>query len=126
MTFDAWKQALITEIETAAAWRAEQVLADPDDPRIETSQRALFDLADRLRAMPAENAKLKALFAEEGELAMLMRATAGEPEGRYRDAKEDLLKHYGIDHEPFATADQFLDALRTRVDETLAEYRLRA
>lgn len=126
MEFDAWKQALITEIETAAAWRAEQVLADPDDPRIEASQRALFDLADRLRAMPSEHAKLKALFNEESELAMLMRATAGEPERRYRDAKEELLKTYGIEHETFADADQFLDALRTRVDETLAEYRLRA
>ena len=33
---------------------------------------------------------------------------------------------YGIDHEPFEDADQFLKVLRDRVDETISEYRLRA
>jgi hypothetical protein len=106
MEFNTWKTALINEIETAAEWRAETALADPDDPRIASSQ--------------------KALFAEEAELSNLMRSTHGEPERRYRDAKEDLLRTYGIEHEIFEDPDQFLDALRNRVDETISEYRLRA
>ena len=75
--------------------------------------------------MPAEHAPLKVLFNEETELANVMRASVGEPENRYREAKEALLQAYGIDHEPFTSADQFLDVLRNRVDETISEYRLR-
>jgi hypothetical protein len=126
MEFEAWKTALIDEIETAAEGRAEMALADLDDPQIEKSQKALFDLAEQLRALPSDHATIKALFSEETELANLMRATLGEPEGRYRDAKEDLLRAYGIDLEPFEDADQFLKVLRDRVDETISEYRLRA
>jgi hypothetical protein len=117
---------LIKEIEIAAEGRAEQVLADPDDPRIEKSQKALFELAEQLKALPPDHAELKALFREETELSNLMRATVGEPERRYRDAKEDLLAAYGIDHAPFGDAGQFLRVLRDRVDETISEYRLRA
>jgi hypothetical protein len=126
MEFEAWKTALIREIETAAEGRAEMGLADPDDPRIENSQKVLFDLAEQLRALPPDHAALKALFSEETELCNLMRATVGEPEGRYHNAKEDLLAAYGIGHEPFEDADQFLKVLRDRVDETISEYRLRA
>jgi hypothetical protein len=126
MEFQAWKAALINEIETAAAGRAEMALAVPDDPRIEKSQKALFDLAELLRALPSDHVELKALFSEETELANLMRATVGEPEGRFHDAKEDLLAAYGIGHEPFENVDQFLRVLRDRVDETISEYRLRA
>jgi len=126
MEFEAWKAALIKEIETAAENRAEMVLADPDDPRIEKSQKALFDLAEQLKALPPDHAELKALFREEAELANLMRAAVGEPERRYRDAKEDLLAAYGIDRAPFSNVAQFLQALRDRADETISEYRLRA
>jgi hypothetical protein len=126
MEFEAWKTALIKEIEIAAEGRAGQVLTRPDDPRIEKSQKALFELAEQLRALPPNDAELKALFREEMELSNLMRATVGEPERRYRDAKEDLLAAYGIDHEPFEDADEFLKVLRDRVDETISEYRLRA
>jgi hypothetical protein len=126
MEFQAWKTALITEIEIAAEGRAEQAVAHPDDPRIAKSQKALFNLADQLRALPPDHATLKALFSEETELSNLMRATVGEPEGRYHNAKEDLLAAYGIDHDPFEDADQFLKVLRDRVDETISEYRLRA
>lgn len=125
MEFEAWKAALINEVETAAEARAEQALADPDDPRIEKSQKALFDLADGLRALPPDHAALKALFSEEAEISNLMRAAAGEPESRYHDAKEELLGAYGFEHEPFATADQFLEVLRAKADETISEYRLR-
>ena len=55
-----------------------------------------------------------------------MRSRVGEPEGRYYGAKEDLLAAYGIDRQPFETADQFLRVLRDRVDETISEFRLRA
>ena len=54
-----------------------------------------------------------------------MRAAAGEPESRYHDAKEELLQAYGYEREPFETADQFLDLLRAKADETISEYRLR-
>jgi hypothetical protein len=126
MELQEWKNALIKEIEIAAEWRAEKVLADPDDPRIEKSQKALFDLADELRAMPQDHPQLKALFNEETELSNVMRATPGEPETRYHDTKEDLLRAYGIEHEAFENADQFLDVLRHRVDEIVSEFRLRA
>ena len=102
-----------------------RALAGPDDPRIEKSQKALFDLAERLRALPPDHAALKALFSEEAEISNLMRAAAGEPESRYRDAKEELLQAYGYEREPFETADQFLDLLRAKADETISEYRLR-
>ena len=69
MEFETWKTALINEIETAAEWRAEKALANPDDPRIEKSQKALFDLAEQLRALPPNHATLKALFSEETELS---------------------------------------------------------
>jgi hypothetical protein len=42
MKFEAWKTALINEIKAAAEWRAEKGLADPNDPRIAKSQKALF------------------------------------------------------------------------------------
>ena len=45
---------------------------------IRTSQKALFDLAEQLRALPPDHATLKALFSEETELANLMRATVGD------------------------------------------------
>ena len=125
MEYESWKAALISEIETAASWRAERVIADPDDARCESSQRALLDLAEKIKAMPAEHGVLKALFREEQEIANIMRAPVDEPENRYRDAKEDLLKAYGFEQEPFASAEEFLDFLRTRADETISEYRLR-
>jgi hypothetical protein len=126
MEFAAWKTALIEQIEIAAEGRAEQVLTHPDDPRIEKSQNALFELAEQLRVLPSDHAGLVTLFREETELSNVMRAAVGEPERRYRDAKEDLLAAYGIDHEPFEDAGQFLNVLRDRVDETISEYRLRA
>ena len=126
MDFQTWKAALINEIETAAEGRAEKAFADPADPLIEKSQKALYDLAEQLRALSPDHALLKALFKEETELGNLMRARVGEPEGRYYGAKEDLLAAYGIDHEPFEDVDQFLKVLRDRVDETISEFRLRA
>lgn len=125
MDYSTWKTQLIQEIETAAEWRAEKALGD-DDPRIASSQKALFDLAEALKTLPSDHGPLKALFAEESELSNLMRSTQGEPEQRYRDAKEDLLRTYGIEHETFDDPDQFVNALRNRVDETISEYRLRA
>jgi hypothetical protein len=125
MQFHEWKAALISEIESAAEWRAEKLLADVDDSRITESQAALFELAEWIRSLPANHVQLAGLFSEEGELANLMRATAGEPESRYREAKEELLNAYGIEHPPFATAEQFLEVLRNQVDETISEYRLR-
>jgi hypothetical protein len=125
MQIETWKKALINEIETAAAWRAERVLADPDDPRNEKSQKALLDLAEKLKATPDNHAKLNALFREEQEMDNLMRAPAGEPERRYHDAKEELLQAYGFEQEPFATVEAFLDHLRAKADETISEYRLR-
>lgn len=125
MDFQTWKAALINEIETAAEGRAQRAFADPADPLIEKGQKALYDLAEQLRALPPEHASLKALFNEETELSTLMRARVGEPEGRYYGAKEDLLAAYGIDRQPFETVDQFLRVLRDRVDETVSEFRLR-
>jgi hypothetical protein len=126
MDFQTWKAQLITEIRTAAEWRAERARSDPDDPRIEQSQKALFDLAEKLEAMPDDHPKLNALFKEEGELSNLMRAAPGEPEKRYHDTKEDLLQAYGIEHPTFENPEQFIDLLRNRADETISEYRLRA
>ena len=126
MDFQSWKAALINEIEIAAEGRAAKAFADPADPLIEKSQKALYDLAEQLRALPPDHASLKALFNEETELSNLMRSRVGEPEGRYYGAKEDLLAAYGIDRQPFETADQFLRVLRDRVDETISEFRLRA
>ena len=126
MDFQSWKAALINEIETAAEGRAAKAFADPADPLIEKSQKALYDLAEQLRALPPDHAALKALFNEETELSNLMRSRVGEPEGRYYGAKEDVLAAYGIDRQPFETADQFLRVLRDRVDETISEFRLRA
>ena len=126
MDFQSWKAALINEIEIAAEGRAAKAFADPADPLIEKSQKALYDLAEQLRALPLDHASLKALFNEETELSNLMRSRVGEPEGRYYGAKEDLLAAYGIDRQPFETADQFLRVLRDRVDETISEFRLRA
>jgi hypothetical protein len=126
MDFQTWKAALINEIEIAAEGRAQKAFVDPADPLIEKSQKALYDLAEQLRTLPPDHAALKALFNEETELSALMRAKIGEPEGRYYGAKEDLLAAYGIDHEPFEDADQFLRVLRDRVDETISEFRLRA
>jgi hypothetical protein len=125
MDFDTWKTALIREIEIAAEWRAEKVLADPEDPRFGQSQKTLFDLAEKLRSLPADHKPLQGLFKEEGELSNLARATPGEPETRYHEAKEDLLRNYGIEQEPFKDANGFLQALQTRVDETITQYRLR-
>lgn len=125
MDFQQWKAALVSEIETAAQSRAETAQGGTDDPRIETSQKALFDLAEQVRDLPADDPALKALFNEEVELANVLRAPVGEPEGRYREAKEELLLAYGIDHPPFASAEEFLRVLRGTVDETISEYRLR-
>ncbi|QNT70918.1 hypothetical protein [Defluviicoccus vanus] len=96
-----------------------------DDPRLEASQKALFDLADQLRQLPMDHASLKALFNEESELANLLRAQAGEPEYRFHEAKEAFLQAYGFDRAPCASADQFLALMRDWVDETISEYRLR-
>jgi hypothetical protein len=79
-----------------------------------------------LKALPADDAALTALYQEEREIANLKRATVGEPEARYRDAKEELLETYGIDREPFDNAEQFLHLLRNLANETVSEYRLRA
>jgi hypothetical protein len=100
MEFEAWKTALINEIETAAEERAELALLDPDDPQFGKSQRALFNVAEQLRALPPDHATLKALFNEEAELSNLMRARLGEPERRYRDVKEDSPAAHGIEHKP--------------------------
>lgn len=125
MKLQEWKSALIAEIETAADARAEMAQGNVDDPRLEASQKALFDLADQLRQLPMDHAPLKALFNEESELTNLLRAQAGEPEHRFHEAKEEFLQAYGFDREPCATADQFLALMRDWVDETISEYRLR-
>jgi hypothetical protein len=125
MEYETWKSALIDEIETVASWQAERGIADPNDPRFEKSQQALRGLADAVRNMPGDHPALKALYREEQEIANLMRAPAGEPEHRYFDAKEEVLQAYGFEQQPFASADQFLDLLRAKADETISEYRLR-
>lgn len=125
MDFQQWKTALISEIETSAESRAEIAQSKVDDPAMATSQAALFALADKVRALPADNVALKALYQEETELANVLRAPTGEPESRYREAKEELLAAYGLDHPPFGSVDEFLGVLRGKVDETISEYRLR-
>lgn len=125
MNFQQWKAALISEIEMAADARAEMAQAKPAESGLAASQKALFELADQVRALPADDAGLKALFNEEAELANITRAPMGEPENRYREAKEELLRAYGIDHAPFKSTDEFLAVLRGKVDETISEYRLR-
>lgn len=92
MSFKEWKAKLVTEVDDAAAWCAERALADPDDPRNEKAQKALVHLADRLRALPADHKALTELFREEQEFSNLARAVSEEPEHRYRDAKEELLR----------------------------------
>lgn len=126
MELEAWRTALVREIERAAEWRAEKAVGDPEDTRLADSQKALYSLAEQVKALPSDDAELNALYKEEAELGELQRATVGEPEARYHDAKEDLLGAYGIDHAPFDTAGGFLKVLRNRVDETITEYRLRA
>ena len=126
MDFQTRKNQLITEIKTVAERRAEKALADPDDPRLVKSQTALFDLAEKIEALPDEDPELNGLFKEENELANIMRAAPGEPEKRYHDSTEDLLEAYGIEHETFDNPRQFIEVLRNMVDETIAEYRLRA
>jgi hypothetical protein len=124
MQFEAWKNALINEIEVAAEWRAEKAVLDRNDPRIGDSQQALFDLAGGLKALPADHAGLCALYQEEQELVTLEDARMGAAESRYREAKEDLLRAIGFEHDPFADPAQFLDVLRRQVDETITEFRL--
>jgi hypothetical protein len=125
MTIQTWKDQLVTEIEVAAEWRAEKALVDPGDPRIETSQQMLFDLADQVKALPSDDTSLVALWREEQELDAVTEGEAGEPAQRYHEAKEDLLRAIGFEHEPFADTGAFLGALRARADETITEYRLR-
>lgn len=124
MNFQAWKDRLANEIETAAEWRAEKAVLDRHDPDITASQAALFELANRLRALPADDGDLRALFSEEMELSQLDRSQPGEAEQRYRATREDLLRSIGFDHPPFADAGAFLATLRRQVDETIAEFRL--
>lgn len=124
MQFETWKNALVNEIEVAAEWRAEKAVLDRSDPRIRDSQQALFDLAGSLKALPADHAGLCALFQEEQELGQLDKAGMGAAESRYREAKEDLLRAIGYEHDPFADPAQFLDVLRRQVDETITEFRL--
>jgi hypothetical protein len=126
MDFQTWKNQLVTEVKTAAERRAEKARADPDDPRIEKSQKALFDLAEKLEALPDDDPESRGLFKEENELANLMRAAPGEPEDRYHASKEDLLEAYGIERETFDDPHKFIELLRDMVDETVAGYRLRA
>ncbi len=124
MDIETWKAQLVSEIETAAEWRAEQAVVDRDDPAIAESQSALFELASRIRALSADQAELQNLYKEEMELANLDRATPGEAESRYREAKEDLLRAIGFEHEPFGDTGRFLGVLRRQVDETISEFRL--
>jgi hypothetical protein len=123
MTLDTWKRALVHEVETAAERRAEQAQGVRDDPRIATSQKALFDLADGLKGLPADNPALAALYREESELSRI-EAAADDPERRYHEAREELLQAIGFEHRPFDTPEQFLDVLRARADETITEFRL--
>ena len=124
MDFATWRDRLVREIETAAEWRAEQAVLDRNNPVIGESQNALFDLAGRIKALPADQPELQALYSEELEFANLEDAAPGEAEGRYREAKEDLLRAIGFEHEPFADAGGFLGVLRRQADETITEFRL--
>ena len=124
MDFQEWREELVKEIETAAEWRAEKARIDPDDPRIEASQKALFDLAATLAALPPDHEQLNALYNEEQEFANLEEGAPDEAENRYREAREELLGAIGFEHEPFEDSDQFLEVLRARADETISEFRL--
>ncbi len=125
MEFHDWKQNLVAEVEDAAARCGERALADRHDPRNETAQQVLARLASELKTLPADHQGLTALYKEEQEFANLARPEAGEPEHRYRDAKEAILRSIGYENEPFETADQFLEVLRNVADETITEYRYR-
>lgn len=125
MDYASWKQGLLEEIEQAAMRRTQEVLSDPEEERRAiSSQQALLDLAQKLRAMPENDEHVTALFAEEQEIDCLENAPIGEAEQRYRDAKEDLLRTIGFEHDPFESADAFLNAVRAHVDEVISEYRL--
>lgn len=125
MDYATWKKDLVKEIETAAMRRTQEVFADAnEEARAVDSQMELLRLAEYLRAMPETAEHMAALFREEGEIDRLERAPWGEAEQRYHDAKEDLLAAIGFEHVPFATADEFLDTVRARLDEIISEYRL--
>lgn len=126
MDFEQWREKLVKEIETAAEWRAEKAVIDPNDPRTEASQKALFRLAANLATLPPEHEQLKALFDEEQELANLAEGGPEEAEYRYREAREELLGAIGFEHDPFENPEQFLDVLRARAAETMTEFRLRS
>jgi len=125
MDYASWKEDLLEEIEQAAMRRTQKVFSDSSEERCAMdSQRTLLDLAEKLRALPANAERLTALFAEEEEIERLENAPVGEPEHRYRDAKEDLLGTIGFEHDAFESVDAFLDAVRAHVDEVISEYRL--
>ncbi|MBK8176276.1 MAG: hypothetical protein IPK66_13735 [Rhodospirillales bacterium] len=125
MNIMTWKRNLIEEIEAAAERRTQEIFADAgEERRAIQSQETLLGLAAALRAMPDDEAHLAALFTEEAEMAAVDGGAPGEAEHRFHEAKEDLLRLIGFEQEPFATADAFLDAVRGRADEIIAEYRL--
>lgn len=125
MEYAPWKKELLQEIEAAAMRQTQVVPADAEEATAAArSQAALLRLADNVRAMPESEAHLVALFSEESEIERLETAPWGEAERRCRDAKEDLLAAIGDDPTTFASADDFLDAIRNYVDEIISEYRL--
>ena len=124
MDFEKWREELVREIEMAAERRAEKALVYPDEPRVEASEKALFDLAANLAALPADHEQLNALFNQEQEFANLKEGGPEEAENRYREARGELLGAIGFEHEPFEDPEQFLEVLRARADETISEFRL--
>jgi thiamine pyrophosphate-dependent acetolactate synthase large subunit-like protein len=126
MRFEQWKDRLIGDVENAAAMCAERDLLDKDNPVNAESAAALRALADRLRALPADDPRLLGLYAEESELAKVPARAFGEAAARCHEAREDLLRSVGFEHGPFPSLDAFFTELRRRTDETITEFTIAA
>lgn len=122
MTYETWRDRLITDVENAAAMCVERDLVDRDNPDNAEISAALFQMAEKIRALPPEDERLVGLWTEESELADVPEPEFGAALARCHEAREDVLRAVAFEHGPYPDLGDFFGVLRRKADETITEF----
>lgn len=124
MTYEMWREQLITDIENAAAMCAERDVVEHGNPQNVADAKVFYGMAQKIREMAPDDPRLVGLYKEEGALAQVPEREYGEAEHRCHEAREDVLRGISDEHGPYENLDEFLAVLRRKADETITEFSL--
>jgi flagellar biosynthesis/type III secretory pathway protein FliH len=109
-------EQLIENVESSADWRAEKAEQYPDDTRNMRSSQALTKLAEKLKALPANDENVAAY---EAVMSRLVESDGGDEMFGVIEYESQYIGRYGFDYPQDGDPADFLEALTEACQESV-------